>query len=694
MDYNPPKHPFRAAMKTSAADITSGLPPMTAKRLQRLVPRHRRTGAGLILTMPSGEMISPQVTIAGILSAKTGPESRYLIHAQPRLDEAMQPYLADATGYAYCVPRANDKQVVAAWLRALTGARAEHFIARIKQRTPHVMLEVIRVFELGEEPSAVQPVYGDREYLSFPHHVASAMMVEMIGQIEAPGEWLPAEVLRHYGLPSFLDAVHQVHAPAEPGDCLPSSRYRLRLAIDELVAANLRWRLAVREVRTATPVAITPDLVAECLVATGFTGFTEDQTAAISAVAETFAKPDAAGLQVTGDVGTGKTAVALVALAAAARAGRQAALMAPTAALVDQHAKTVGSWLDKLKISWVQLGGGTSAKESERARLMLETGRVAVVIGSHAVVTSDTAFADLAVAVVDETHRFGVDTRASLVAAADYSIQMSATPIPRSMAQVMDGTMKKAHLAQKPGGAPDRITAVVPVEELDGVYRLLEDEMAAGRNAFWVSPAIDESTDMASIAITGEKLVARFGADRVFTVTGRLKPKEMSSTMSAFRKAKGAVLLATTVIEVGVDVPHASVIVVEDADRFGLAQLHQLRGRVGRGKGVQGYCQLLTAASKGTPAMARLKKMEQSQDGFELSAFDMKMRGGGDQLGVDQSGHRTFATVDSEVHAGLGDLAGGIVDWMEETLGLDDVAVLDLLAVFGSLDEDRSRFRA
>jgi ATP-dependent DNA helicase RecG len=558
------------------------------------------------------------------------------------------------------------------------------------QRNP-TMIEVLRVYGPGETAPCVEPVYGDREYLSFPHHVAAALLTDLVDQTDAPAEWLPAEVLQHYGLPSFLEAVRRCHSPQEPGDCLPASRYRLRLAIDELVAANLRWRLAVREVRPARPIEVTPDIAARCLAATGFTSFTADQAAATAAIRDAFASPNACGLQVTGDVGTGKTALALIALVAAVESGRQAALMAPTTALVDQHVRTVGGWLDKLGISWVQLGGGQSSAGNEKARIKLQIGAARVVIGTHAVVTSDTEFADLGVAVIDETHRFGVDTRAALVAAADYTLQMSATPIPRSMAQVMDGTMKKAHLTQKPGGAPARETQVYGDEA--GALDLIDREIAAGRNVFWVAPAIDENDDMASIAVTLAKLRDRYG-EHVMELHGRLKAADIGKTLRAFNKAKGAIMVATTVIEVGVDVPHASVIVIEGADRFGLAQMHQLRGRVGRGKGVQGYCCLLTDAAPGSPAMARLKKMEQSQDGFELAAFDMAQRGSGDQLGVAQSGHRSHATVDPEAHAGLGDLASDICDWMEKALGVEDDRVQDLLSGFGDLAGDRDRLRA
>jgi ATP-dependent DNA helicase RecG len=371
-----------------------------------------------------------------------------------------------------------------------------------------------------------------------------------------------------------------------------------------------------------------------------------------------------------GDVGTGKTAVAALALASAADSHAQAAMMAPTEVLARQYAGAVGPLLDSAGVSWRLLTGSTPAPERREILAGLASGAVQVAFGTHALLTEAVEFAGLTLAIVDEQHRFGVTQRLALRgkgAAVDLLV-MTATPIPRSLALTVYGDLDASYLREHPrAGARQRvITRLVPRSGRDEAYEVVRSAVAAGRQAYVVCALVDDSeaTEAKAAVREAERLRTRVFRDlRVGLLTGQMRPSDKTSTMEDFRAGRIDVLVATTVIEVGVDVPNATVMVVEDAERFGLAQLHQLRGRVGRGG--HGGEVLLFADPKTAEARERMEAFVSISDGFELAERDLLLRGEGQLLGERQHGlaELRLASIahDTQLIAEARDDAQGIV---------------------------------
>jgi len=360
---------------------------------------------------------------------------------------------------------------------------------------------------------------------------------------------------------------------------------------------------------------------------------------------------------IQGDVGSGKTAVAAYALAAAALAGRQAALLAPTDLLARQHTATVGALLEDAGLAVTLLAGSLPADARRKANEAIVDGRAQIVIGTHALIAESVAFADLGLVVIDEQHRFGVAQRAALEGKADgrlpHVLLMTATPIPRTLGQVLYADLDVSDLRTSPAGRIPIRTGIRQPDDLDGTWRRVREEAAAGHRTFVVVPLIDDAGDEASEDAGGrpssrvdtaapaaeaeaERLRGLLAPLRVGLVHGRMKPAERDGTMGAFRDGELDVLVGTTVVEVGVDVPEATMMIVEGADRFGLAQLHQLRGRVGRGT-AESFC-VLVSDSTDEVAQARLRAAAEIRDGFELAEKDWELRGEGNVLGLAQSG--------------------------------------------------------
>jgi ATP-dependent DNA helicase RecG len=345
-----------------------------------------------------------------------------------------------------------------------------------------------------------------------------------------------------------------------------------------------------------------------------------------------------------GDVGSGKTAVAAFALAAAARAGLQGALLAPTDLLARQHLETIGSLLEGLGLGVTLLTGSLPADTKAKATEAIRSGQAAVVVGTHALIQESVSFRDLALVVIDEQHRFGVDQRGQLEAKAGgrvpHVLLMTATPIPRTLGQVLYADLDVTDLRTSPEGRVPIRTGIRRPADLDGTWQKVRVEAAAGHATFVVVPLIEESDDAGDGAVAAESEAVRLKDVltplRVGLVHGRMKPAERDATMGRFRDGELDVLVGTTVVEVGVDVPAATMMIVEGADRFGLAQLHQLRGRVGRGT-VESFC-VLVSESTDEVAQARLKAVAELRDGFELAERDFELRREGDVLGLVQSG--------------------------------------------------------
>jgi ATP-dependent DNA helicase RecG len=473
-------------------------------------------------------------------------------------------------------------------------------------------------------------------------------------------EYLPEPLRRAEDLEGIARALEDAHYPTTFDARDGALR---RLAFDELLALQLgmvgRRRARGRDRSPAIPVANGTNAAIRAAL-TDTLGLrvgrpvelTVDQATAMDQVRADLALPTPMLRLLQGDVGSGKTAVAAYALAAAARAGFQGALLAPTDLLARQHLETVGALLADLGIDVLLLAGSLKAAERTRALEAIASGQASVVVGTHALFQETVAFARLGLAIIDEQHRFGVEQRGQLEAkagggVAPHVLLMTATPIPRTLGQVLYADLDVTDLRTPPAGRIAIRTGIRRTDELDGTWRKVREEAATGHRTFVVVPLIEEGSDtgggedvVASSAVAAEtearRLTGLLAPLRVGLVHGRMKPVDRDAEMARFRDGDLDVLVGTTVVEVGVDVPAATMMIVEGADRFGLAQLHQLRGRVGRGM-VESFC-VLVSESTDEVAQARLKAVAELRDGFELAERDFELRREGDVLGVAQSG--------------------------------------------------------
>jgi ATP-dependent DNA helicase RecG len=499
------------------------------------------------------------------------------------------------------------------------------------------------VEKLGAEGSAdeaarVVPVHRTTEGLStnwVRRLIASA--IDDVGEVP---DFLPVELRLRHDLVPLATAIRDVHFPRAMADAEAARR---RLAYDELLCIQLGMTMRRYHLTREQPgiAHVTDGQALEHLRQHMGVTPTGDQDRAIAELLADMAAPHPANRLLLGDVGTGKTLVAAHALAAVADTGTQAAMMAPTEVLAVQYAEKVGPLLDAAGISWCLLTGSTSAADRRSALAGLESGDITVAFGTHALLEARVSFARLSLAIVDEQHRFGVSQRLLLRAkgpAADL-IVMTATPIPRSLALTLYGDLAASYLRERPTSAPERITRLVTQAHREEAYDSVRRAVAAGRQAFVVCALVDESNGAQAKAAVreAERLRTRvFPKLRVGLLTGRMRSDEKASIMSRFRAGEIDVLVSTTVIEVGIDVPNATIMLIEDAERFGLAQLHQLRGRVGRGE----HCGevLLFADPKSSESRERMNAIVATEDGFELAEYDMRLRGEGQLLGERQHG--------------------------------------------------------
>ncbi len=465
-------------------------------------------------------------------------------------------------------------------------------------------------------------------------------------------EYLPDGVRRELDLPTIPVALEAAHYPVDFEACDAALR---RLAFDELLALQLgmvgRRRARGRDSAPSIPADDASDLEIRSALRAALErrigreiALTDDQDAAMTQIREDLARPTPMLRLLQGDVGSGKTAVAAFALAAAARAGYQGALLAPTDLLARQHLDTVGALLADLGVDVILLAGSLKAAERTRALEAIASGQASVVVGTHALFQEAVSFARLGLAVIDEQHRFGVEQRGQLEAKAGglapHVLLMTATPIPRTLGQVLYADLDVSDLRTPPAGRIAIRTGIRRPDDLDGTWAKVREEAAAGHRTFVVVPLIEEVDDVSESAVAAEteaaRLTERLAPLRVGLVHGRLKPVDRDAEMRRFRDGELDVLVGTTVVEVGVDVPEATMMIIQGADRFGLAQLHQLRGRVGRGT-AESYCVLVSDATDET-AQARLKAVAELRDGFELAERDFELRREGDVLGFAQSG--------------------------------------------------------
>jgi ATP-dependent DNA helicase RecG len=507
--------------------------------------------------------------------------------------------------------------------------------------------------ELAKLP-AVEPVYGLTEGL-YPRTIAKAAQGALARLPNLP-EWIAEVDLRRLAAPTFADALRAMHAPATPADIDPAGPAATRLAYDELLANQLALLMIRARMRASAgrPQISAGRLAERVLDALPF-ALTGAQQAAVKDIRADLAQPKRMIRLLQGDVGSGKTIVALLAMADVVEAGRQAALMAPTEILARQHFERIRPLAEAAGLRVALTTGRDKASERRATLAALAAGEIDVVVGTHALFQESVAFRDLGLAVVDEQHRFGVHQRLALTAkgeAVDLLV-MTATPIPRTLVLAYFGDMDVSALTEKPPGRQPIDTRALPLERLDEVVAGVGRAIRSGARAYWICPLVEESEalDLAAAEARHEDLRKVFG-DVVGLVHGRMKGPEKDAAMERFQRGETQILIATTVVEVGVDVAEATIMVIEHAERFGLAQLHQLRGRVGRGAG-RSSCLLLYKGPLGEAARARIEILRQTEDGFRIAEEDLKLRGEGEVLGVRQAGAPGFRLAKLEIHGKL-----------------------------------------
>jgi ATP-dependent DNA helicase RecG len=513
---------------------------------------------------------------------------------------------------------------------------------------------ILRPDEAGQLPSA-EPVYPLAAGLT--QKTMTKAVHGALTRLPDLAEWIDPALLAREEWPGWRAALEAAHAPQTLRDCSPEAPARTRIAYDEFFAHQLLLALVRRDERRGKGRAsvATGVLMARVRAALPYAP-TAAQDRAIAEISADMASPQRMTRLLQGDVGSGKTLVAFAALLVAVEAGGQGVLMAPTEILARQHLASLTPLAATAGIALDILTGRDKGADRAAKLAALASGKTQVLVGTHAVFQADVAFADLRLAVVDEQHRFGVRQRMELGAkgrAADMLV-MTATPIPRSLELAQYGDLDVSVLDEKPPGRTPVKTALVSADRLDEVVDHLRGAVAEGRQAYWVCPLVEESetVDMAAAEDRFRSLRMALGEGRVGLVHGQLPPAEKDAAMAAFAAGLTSVLVATTVIEVGVNVPNASIMVIEQAESFGLAQLHQLRGRVGRGVAAS-TCLLIYRAPLGETARRRLETLRETEDGFRIAEVDLALRGAGDVLGTAQSGLPRFRVADVERQAGL-----------------------------------------
>ena len=470
-------------------------------------------------------------------------------------------------------------------------------------------------------------------------------------------EWQDAAWLRSKGWAPFSEALSALHHPRDVADLEPSSPARTRLAYDELLANQLALALVRRRLKGKAGRSLKGDGKLRKKLANALPySLTPSQRGATEEILRDMAAPQRMMRLLQGDVGAGKTVVALMALATAVEAGTQGALLAPTDLLARQHHATLSRLAEAAGLKLALLSGRETGRSRDALLQRLADGDIDILIGTHAIFQEGVEYRDLGLVVIDEQHRFGVHQRLALQAKSPRGsdlLVMTATPIPRTLALTLYGDMDVSKLTGKPAGRQPVDTRVLPSERILEVVEGLRRAISGGARVYWVCPLVeaDDALDLAAAEARHADLDKAFPG-RVGLVHGRLKGAARDETMRRFQVGEIDILIATTVIEVGVDVPEATVMVIENAERFGLAQLHQLRGRVGRGSG-KSTCLLLYQGQLGETARARLSILRDSEDGFLIAEEDLRLRGSGEVLGTRQAGMPEFKLADLSLHADL-----------------------------------------
>lgn len=502
------------------------------------------------------------------------------------------------------------------------------------------MLQIVHPDHVMEESAGplghmCEPVYRLSEGLTQPR--LAGLVAQALERIESLPEWIEPGLLAKEDWPAWRDALGKAHKA-------PDATARDRLAYDELLANSLALMLVRNANRARKGLALKGDGSLRGRLELPFP-LTGAQQRSIAEIEGDMAQGAPMLRLLQGDVGAGKTVVALEAMLIAVEAGAQAALLAPTEILARQHYETLRKLASGTGVQIAILTGRDKGKARESILMGLLDGSISIVVGTHAIFQESVNYRNLGLVVIDEQHRFGVGQRLMLTQkgkATPHCLSMTATPIPRTLTLAQYGEMDVSRLDEMPPGRQPIDTRVVALDRLADVVSAVERHLESGQQAYWVCPMVhdSETTDLAAAEARHAALKERFG-DRVVLVHGQLKPEQKDAAMERFASGDAALLVATTVIEVGVDVPNATLMVIEQAERFGLAQLHQLRGRVGRGA-EKSTCLLLRGEQLSETARDRLALMRETQDGFRLAEEDLRLRGGGELLGTRQSGDTPF----------------------------------------------------
>lgn len=626
---------FEGLGVTRPKDLLYFLPHSGVDRALRTSVREVVPPATLTVEVEIGQHIPPR--------RKGGP---YRVHVRDARVEFLLVYFhARAEALAKLLPTGQ---------RRLVSGKVELFDGIAQMVHPD---HVLRVEEAREIP-AYEPVYPLAAGLT--QRVVGKAAQAALTRLPSLAEWIDPALMAREGWPDWPSALMAGHGPTGAAGLAFTHPARQRLAYDELFAHQLTLSIARARLRRAKGLATegTGTLRDKVLKSLPYAPTTA-QIRAVREIAADMAQPLRMNRLLQGDVGAGKTLVAFQALLNAVEAGGQGVMMAPTEILARQHFEGLAPLARAAGVRLELLTGRDRGADRAIKLEDLAMGRIPILVGTHAVFQKDVAFKDLRLAVVDEQHRFGVAQRMELGAkgeAVDVLV-MTATPIPRSLALATHGDMDVSVLDEKPAGRKPIRTAMVSAERLDEVMDHLRKAVAEGRQAYWVCPLVEESevVDYASAEERFRTLRAGLG-DRVGLVHGQMPPAEKDAAMARFVAGETSVLVATTVIEVGVNVPNATIMVIEQAETFGLAQLHQLRGRVGRGEAAS-TCLLIYQPPLNETGRRRLTTIRDTEDGFRIAEEDLAMRGAGDLIGTAQSGLPRFRVADLERQASLMALA-------------------------------------
>ncbi|SDS19402.1 ATP-dependent DNA helicase RecG [Bradyrhizobium canariense] len=617
-------------------DLLLHLPSSVIDRRAR--PKIREAVAGTIVTL--------EVTVDRHRPAPPGrSRAPHLVYASDDTGDVVLTYFRAQPGYVEKLLPVGAKRYVSGTLQMFDGVPQIVHPDRVVDEAAFAQL------------SGIDPVYPLTEGLALGS--LRRAMAQALQKLPSLPEWISPEIVRRCKFPDIAEALNRVHIPIEMTDILPDGRFWSRLAFDELLAGQLALALVRAQLRRPAGDRHAGDghLRNKIIDALPY-ALTLSQQQAAAAISDDLRQPIRMLRLLQGDVGSGKTVVALLAAAAVAEVGKQAALMAPTEILARQHIKTITPLAERAGFRVAILTGREKGKERREILAQLAAGEIDFLVGTHALIQDDVVFKALALAVVDEQHRFGVRERLALTGkgeAVDVLV-LSATPIPRTLVLTYFGDMDVSELREKPAGRQPIDTRTVPNSRLEEVIDAVGRALSAGKLVYWICPLVEESEAEGTDHLTNanerfESLQKRFG-DRVGLVHGQMKGTEKDRVMAQFAAHDIGLLVATTVVEVGVDVPAATIMVIENAERFGLAQLHQLRGRIGRGSEAS-TCLLLYSEPLNEMSTARLKVIRETTDGFRIAEEDLRLRGEGDVLGVRQSGLPGYRIARPDVHGQL-----------------------------------------